>query len=449
MQMQTQTQFITALGANDPDDGDAGRQQRGLAIAALEPIETVEKCKARYRVPSQSTNMFYTVDLDDSDGPTCTCPDFGLRQQPCKHIYATQLALRREDIRECEGDEKDDDKQNMGRKDYNKGRDWRAYDGAQKNELKHFEVLLRVLCDRIEQPHHPHGRPTLSASDAVYCDVYKIYRRLSRRRVMTDLGRLLERGFIDEAPSDSGLSRFMDHASTTSLLKYLIIISSLPLASAETRFAIDGSGFETQTYRREYNPKKGREERIAEKVKAHVLCGTKTHVVAAAEVSEGTHHDSPLLPLLLKTATENFDIKELTADLGYLSGPHYTTAEEAGVRLITPFKVDTAPAHGDDAWSKAYKFFMYKNDEFKAHYHQRSQAETVFHMNKSKLGPAVKSKNQTAQFNELLCKFIHHNIYCLIQEAYELGIEAELEQWVTEALDRYDRKQGRGLARAA
>ena len=77
--------FITALGPNDPDDGDAGRQQRALAIAALEPIE---KCRARYRVPSQSTSAFYTVDLDNSSGPTCTCPDFGQRQRPCKHIYA-------------------------------------------------------------------------------------------------------------------------------------------------------------------------------------------------------------------------------------------------------------------------------------------------------------------------------------------------------------------------
>ena len=447
--IQMQTQIITALGPHDPDDGDAGRQQRGLAIAALEPIE---KCQARYRVPSQSKNAFYTVDLDGNEGPTCTCPDFGLRQQPCKHIYATQLALRREDIRECEGGEKDDDQQNMGRKqkrDYNKGRDWRAYDGAQKNELKHFEILLRVLCDRIEQPHHPHGRPTLSASDAVYCEVYKAYRQLSGRRVTTDLERLLERGLIDEAASHSALGRFMNYASTTSLLKYLVIISALPLASAETTFAIDGSGFDTQTYQQKYNPKKGREERIAKKIKAHVLCGTKTHVVTAAEVSIGDQHDSPLLPLLLKTTMQNFDVKELCADRGYLSGPHHETAEEAGVRLFVPFKIDTAPAHGDDAWSRAYKYFTYRHDEFRAHYHQRSQAETVFSMNKSKLGPAVKSRNQTAQFNELLCKFIHHNIYVLIQEAYELGIEAELEQWVTEALDRYDQKQGRGLARAA
>ena len=439
--------FTTALGPLDPDD--AGRQQQGLAIAALTRIE---KCQLRYKVPSQSTNKLYTVDLDGDEGPTCTCSDFGQHQRPCKHIYATQLTLRREDIRECEGDEEGDEHSDMERKrkkDYNKGRNWQAYDSAQKNELKHFEVLLRVLCDRIEQPHQGYGRPLLSASDAAYCAVYRSYRQLSRRRVSTDIERLQQRGFIDEAPSDSGISRFLNQISTTSMLKYLVVISSLPLASVETKFAIDGSGFETRNYRWVYNRKKGREERHAEKVKAHVLCGTKTHVAAAAEVSEGEHHDSPLLPLLLKTTMQNFDVKELYADRGYLSGPHHVTAEEAGIKFFVPFKVNTTPAHGDDAWSRAYKFFMYRNDEFRAHYDQRTQAETVFHMNKSKLDPVVKSRNLTAQFNEVLCKFVHHNIYCLIQEAYELGIESELERWVTEALDRYDQDQTQRLGRAA
>ena len=446
-----QKQFITALGPNDPDDGDAGREQRGLAIAALEPIENT---KLKYQVPSQSMNTFYTVDMDGEGGPICTCPEWALRQRPCKHIYATQLALRREDIRESEWDEKDDDHQNMGRKqkkDYNKGRNWQAYDGAQKNELRHFEVLLRVLCDRIEQPHqYGYGRPLLSAADTVYCTIYKVYRQLSRRRVTADIERLRERGFIDEAPSDSAASRFMNQVGTTSLLKHLVAISALPLASVEKgTFAIDGSGFETRNYKRVYNRKKGREERVAETVKAHMLCGTRTHVVTAAEVSIGDQHDNPLLPLLLKTTLQNFDVKDLCADLGYISSSHYTATEDAGVRLLTPFKVDTVPANGDDAWSRAWKFFMYKHDEFLAHYHQRSNAETVFHMVKSKLGPAVKSRNTTAQFNEILCKFVHHNIYCLIQQAYELGIESELEKWVTEALDHYDYERTQRLGRAA
>ena len=66
-----QTQIITALGPNDPDDGEAGRQQRGMAIAAVVPIQ---KNRLGYQVPSQSGNGSYVVSVDDE--PFCTCPDF-------------------------------------------------------------------------------------------------------------------------------------------------------------------------------------------------------------------------------------------------------------------------------------------------------------------------------------------------------------------------------------
>ena len=60
---------VLALGPDDPDDGDEGRQQRGLAIAAL---VTVTKTPVGYRVPSQSGNGSYIVNTDDE--PFCSCP---------------------------------------------------------------------------------------------------------------------------------------------------------------------------------------------------------------------------------------------------------------------------------------------------------------------------------------------------------------------------------------
>ena len=35
-----QNPTVTALGPDDPDDGEEGRKQRGLAIAALVPIKS-------------------------------------------------------------------------------------------------------------------------------------------------------------------------------------------------------------------------------------------------------------------------------------------------------------------------------------------------------------------------------------------------------------------------
>ena len=35
----------------------------------------------------------------------------------------------------------------------------------------------------------------------------------------------------------------------------------------------------------------------------------------------------------------------------------------------------------------------------------------------------VRSKTETAMANEVYCKVLCHNIYCLIQSIYELGID--------------------------
>lgn len=55
--------------------------------------------------------------------------------------------------------------------------------------------------------------------------------------------------------------------------------------------------------------------------------------------------------------------------------------------------------------------------------YKRSNVETVFSMIKAKFGERLRSKTHTAQVNEVLCKILCHNLYCLIQSIYELGIE--------------------------
>ena len=55
--------------------------------------------------------------------------------------------------------------------------------------------------------------------------------------------------------------------------------------------------------------------------------------------------------------------------------------------------------------------------------HKRSNVETTFHVIKSKFGDRLRSKTRTAQINEALRKVLAHNLCCLIQSIYELGIE--------------------------
>jgi len=44
-------------------------------------------------------------------------------------------------------------------------------------------------------------------------------------------------------------------------------------------------------------------------------------------------------------------------------------------------------------------------------------------MIKAKFGDSMRSKTERAQINEALCKVLCHNICCLIQAMYELGLK--------------------------
>lgn len=56
-------------------------------------------------------------------------------------------------------------------------------------------------------------------------------------------------------------------------------------------------------------------------------------------------------------------------------------------------------------------------------FYKRFCNETVFSMIKKKFGNHLRSKNEDAQDNEILCKALCHNICVVIQEMFVLGIE--------------------------
>ena len=50
----------------------------------------------------------------------------------------------------------------------------------------------------------------------------------------------------------------------------------------------------------------------------------------------------------------------------------------------------------------------------------------------SENGDNVRAKDTVAQVNEVLCKALCHNICVLIQEMFELGIQIEFSEHVTD-----------------
>lgn len=65
-----------------------------------------------------------------------------------------------------------------------------------------------------------------------------------------------------------------------------------------------------------------------------------------------------------------------------------------------------------------------------------SNVESTFSAVKRKFGDSVRSRNDAAMVNEVLCKFVAHNLCCLIMEQETLGIIPIL--WKGEATDDGD-----------
>jgi hypothetical protein len=74
--------------------------------------------------------------------------------------------------------------------------------------------------------------------------------------------------------------------------------------------------------------------------------------------------------------------------------------------------------------AKMFHLYNLNRDEYLNHYHKRSNVETTNMMIKSKFGDSIRSKTDTAMVNEALAKVLCHNLCCLVQSHYELGINA-------------------------
>lgn len=118
-------------------------------------------------------------------------------------------------------------------------------------------------------------------------------------------------------------------------------------------------------------------------------------------------------------------MQEVSADKGYISMKNLQATVDHGAMPYIPFKSHTSPDRGTDVWSKMFHYYSYKREEFLAHYHKRSNVESVFQMIKSKFGERLRSTNETAQINEALTKILAHNLCVVIQSMYELNVTPE------------------------
>ncbi|MBV8577023.1 MAG: transposase [Acetobacteraceae bacterium] len=364
-------------------DATEARRQRGLAIAAL--CKITQK-NGQWIVPSQTGNGTYRVNLNPPNPavPLCTCDDFAKRGQKCKHVFAVEFVLSREqgdppleavDVEAITSSPRRPPTV-APRPTYKQ--DWPAYDRAQTTEKRQFQALLADLCGGIPEPARTpgRGRKPIPLADQVFAAVFKIYSTVSARRFMCDLSDACAKGYIAKVPHFTSIADTLEMTTVTPILQGLIVESAKPLRALETDFVVDSSGFATSRFVRWFDHKYGKPMQEYDWVKCHVMTGVKTNVVSAVEIEGRYAADSPQFQPLLKATSQNFTVREVSADSAYLSYENAdAVAALGGMPYILP-KSNTTGGKGG-MLEKMFHLYSFKREEFLAHYHKRSNVEST------------------------------------------------------------------------
>lgn len=117
---------------------------------------------------------------------------------------------------------------------------------------------------------------------------------------MSDLRDAQNKGFLSKAAHYNSISRYLEMPDSP-LLKSLIEASSLPLQAVESDFAVDSSGFSTCRFVKWVDAKYGDKKLMTKRnwVKVHLVCGVKTNIVTAVEITDRFAADINYFKLLV------------------------------------------------------------------------------------------------------------------------------------------------------
>lgn len=295
-------------------------------------------------------------------------------------------------------------------------RDWTAYNNAQIQEVELFEKLLKELVSIIPKPEQKRGkgRPRTPIGELIHACVNKLYHGVSSRRTS---------GYIERDMHFNMFSRTLMRAEITPILHELIRASSLPLVGIEKDFAVDSTGFSCVNFN-EYHGYKHHKKRDRKWLKLHACSGVDTNIVSSASITDAHGGDSPEFKGLVRKTADAFKMEEVSADKAYSSRKNHEVAEEVGADCYIPFKKNASKRpKGSKVWKDAYHLFQLHPHKFNNRYHKRSNVESTIGALKAKFGEGLRSKDRTAQENELLCKVLAYNITVVIHEMFEREID--------------------------
>ena len=373
---------------------------------------------AQWHVPSQSGHGSYRVTLAAS-APSCPCDDFQLHRRPCKHVIAAQIVCARDHGGRPPRSSTDTV---PARPTY--GQDWPLYNEAQQTEKYRFRALLFELCRGLpDPPQTGPGRRRTAMADMVFACALKVFTTLSSRRFACDLGDAHALGYLSHLMNSVSVCAYLENDLLTPVLQELVVRSSLPLRAVETVFAPDSSGFSTSRFVRWFDEKYGVRRSEHDWVKAHIMTGVKTNIVTAVEIHGRDAADSPLFKPLVETTAENFTVKEVPADKAYSSQENVEAVDALGGMAAIAVQVER---HGRRRRGLREDVPLLPLPPRGVPQGTTTSGRTwraPSRWSRPSSATPCAARRTTAMKNEVLCKFLCHNLCVVHQSQIELGIE--------------------------
>ncbi len=308
---------------------------------------------------------------------------------------------------------------------------WSVYSKACSQEKLMFLKILKDAVDYLDLDYEykGNGRPPVFTGDILKCICIKAFHNYSWWRLESELRIAKAMGIIDTVPKKTTLANYAQNPKVISLLHKLYKIISEPLSQIEVYFAADATGISNAYGNTRWMNIRHTKEEIKhhrEYSKLHIISGIKTNCICSAKITKGFAHESPHFKSLLDDTAKVFNIKEVSADAGYLSKDNVKAISRAGAVPYIMGKKNTNVPNKNTTSDWGMMLRLWKNHQmyFAEHYHKRSNVESTFGALKRKYGDFVRSKKDESQETEILAKIVCFNASVLAESLlnYDLKV---------------------------
>ena len=325
----------------------------------------------------------------------------------------------------------------------------KAYDESLRSELLEAVLFAQILFGEVARgvqwrEIHARGRRQTPLSNILLSNFLRSQSNWSYRRTEGFM-RLLAHERIHligpDFPCFDLASRFNRSPVATPVLRNILAMTAEPFRDfGALRLAADGTGIGSSHFS-DYRCEKRDglpEARRARWFRAHVICDVDSLHAVCVRVTPANGSEKLMMLEMLQDLTDRGyteHVEEILADGGYSASQIRDEIAALRARPVVPWNRNAKSAISKRYATRVrhpriikdmFHLFSCEPERFKEYYRMRVKVEGLFSAVKGRFGGYVRSLDDAAPENEILWKFICHNIHMLLMAARVYDMDHEL-----------------------